>query len=262
MNRWLYAAWMLAAILVCAYLLKRQQQRLAISTSDKWLLGLAAWCGAMLGAKLPMALVQPTGFWHLATWLADGKTIMFGITGAYISVVMMKWALGIHIRTGDSYAVPVATGVSLGRIACFVGGCCFGKVTDLPWGVHFPTVDTDPSVCRHPTQIYEAIFHAIAALTLWQVQRYLSRSEQAAIVSGTLQPPLISRFLRGNLLKAYFIAYMLFRFFTEYLRPEPLLGFGLTVYQVASCVLAIGFASAWLYDVRRHRNPTQPQSAP
>jgi phosphatidylglycerol:prolipoprotein diacylglycerol transferase len=47
-------------------------------------------------------------------------------------------------------------GLAIGRIGCFLNGCCYGKVTDLPWGVEFPEA-YPPGTQRHPTQIYESL---------------------------------------------------------------------------------------------------------
>ncbi len=38
----------------------------------------------------------------------------------------------------DALAIGLVTALVFGRIGCFLNGCCYGKPTDLPWGVHFP----------------------------------------------------------------------------------------------------------------------------
>ena len=124
----------------------------------------------------------------------DGKTIMAGLMGGYLGVQIVEWQLRIQVR-GDDFAVPLAAAVAVGRLACFSGGCCYGTVTSLPWGVDFG--DGQP---RHPSQLYESAFHLCAALVLYQFQR-----------RGMLQ---------GRLMRAYFIAYCLYRFLTEFIRPS------------------------------------------
>jgi phosphatidylglycerol:prolipoprotein diacylglycerol transferase len=42
------------------------------------------------------------------------------------------------LAIGDVVAPSVAIGLGLGRIGCFLNGCCFGGPTDLPWAVRFP----------------------------------------------------------------------------------------------------------------------------
>ena len=62
----------------------------------------------------------------------------------------------------DLCAAPVALGHAIGRLGCFVAGCCYGKPTSLPWGVTFTSPiaarisGTPLDVSLHPTQLYEA----------------------------------------------------------------------------------------------------------
>jgi phosphatidylglycerol:prolipoprotein diacylglycerol transferase len=55
-------------------------------------------------------------------------------------------------RTADLVAPLLALGLFFGRIGCFFNGCCYGRPTDLPWGVRFP----GDAAAVHPTQLYEA----------------------------------------------------------------------------------------------------------
>jgi phosphatidylglycerol:prolipoprotein diacylglycerol transferase len=129
----------------------------------------------------------------------------------------------IRVKTGDSLAVPVAAAVAVGRLACFAGGCCFGTETTLPWGIVFG--DGGP---RHPAQLYESAFHSAAAIGLGLLFR--------------------RELLRGQLIKLYIIGYLLFRFATEFIRPEPVLFGGLTGYQLAALALVPVFGLLWIKD--------------
>ncbi len=55
----------------------------------------------------------------------------------------------------DAIAVGGLVGLGVGRVGCFLAGCCYGRATDLPWGVVFP--DLGPAE-RHPVQLYAAAF--------------------------------------------------------------------------------------------------------
>ncbi len=77
----------------------------------------------------------------------------------------------------------------------------------------------DIPVPRHPTQLYEVIFHALAAIVLYAT--------------------MDSKRFAGNKLKIYLIIYFAFRFFTEFLRPEPAILLGLTGYQWTSLALIL-----------------------
>src|SRR5216683_805694 len=183
---------------------------------QRWALVLAAFIGGALGAKLPFAL--SSGFFSDTAWLADGKTITTGLIGAYLAVEFAKWILGIHAKTGDSFALPLALALAVGRWGCFFNGCCYGSPTSLPWGVEFEVRGT-LTRC-HPTQIYESLFHLIMAGILLHV-----------IHQGTF---------RYQRLKLYLIAYGVFRFATEFIRPEPRDWLGFTGYQWAAAGLVVG----------------------
>jgi phosphatidylglycerol:prolipoprotein diacylglycerol transferase len=223
-----YSLVMLAALTICSLLLRRSQARLPLEWWEKMGIGCGAFCGAMIGAKLPFALADWNGLQSGAAWLADGKTIMCGIVGGYLGVEIAKWTLDIRVKTGDTFAVPVAVAVAIGRIACFVGGCCYGTPTRLPWGVTFLSAG-DP-LPRHPTQLYEAAFHLTMAGALGWLQQ-----------QGKC---------RGNLIKMYILSYLAYRFLTEFIRPEARLLLGLTGYQWAAVALAPLFVWLWIRDSR------------
>ena len=101
-----------------------------------------------------------------AAWLSDGKTIVAGLAGAYLAVEWAKRVLGVRVKTGDTFALPLALALAVGRWGCFFNGCCYGVETGLPWGVNF-----GDGVRRHPTQIYESLFHFGMALILIEIAR-------------------------------------------------------------------------------------------
>jgi phosphatidylglycerol:prolipoprotein diacylglycerol transferase len=222
-----YTLIMMLAVGTGVFLSRRTQRGLELTVGQKVGVGLGAFCGAMLGAKLPFVLADWEGMLSGAAWFADGKTILCGLVGGYFGVELVKWTLDIRVKTGDSFAVPVAAAVGIGRIACFFGGCCYGIPTHLPWGVIFPSVDSQP---RHPTQLYEAAFHLLAAAILFELQRR-------------------GRF-HGQLIKLYILSYLVYRFWTEFIRPEARLWQGLTGYQWAALLLIPVFAGLWLRDER------------
>jgi prolipoprotein diacylglyceryltransferase len=207
---------------------------------QRWALVLAAFIGGALGAKLPFALNSGDGFLSDNAWLADGKTITTGLIGAYLGVELTKWILGIRVKTGDSFALPLALALAVGRWGCFFNGCCYGVPTSLPWGAYFQ-VQGEWVRC-HPTQIYESLFHLIMAGILLHI-----------IYQGTF---------RYQRLKLYLIAYGIFRFVTEFIRPEPIVWLGLTYYQWIALALVVGLSIQWLVDERLKLTEARSDSEP
>ncbi len=222
---WTYPALMGLSVLTAVALGWRSRSALGLSGSQRLAIALGAFCGAMIGAKLPFVLADWEGLKSGRAWFDGGKTIVLGLVGGYFGVELAKWSLHVTVKTGDTFAVPVPAAVAVGRLACFVGGCCYGKPTGLPWGVDF-----GDGLRRHPTQIYESLFHMTMAL----------------ILAGMRSRGMF----RGQLIKLYIIVYLIYRFATEFLRPEPAIFGGLTGYQWAALALVPVFAGLWMRDAR------------
>ena len=216
---------MMLAVGTGAWLSRRYKATLPIDTFGKIWIGLAAFSGAILTAKLPYLIPGLPGFAEADSLLISGKTILFGMVGGYFGVELAKRSIGLKSKTGDSFVVPVAVSIAIGRLACFCGGCCYGTATNLPWAVTFPSVD---QLGRHPTQLYESAFHLTAALiAAWMIRRQL---------------------LRRQLIKLYFMTYFCYRFLTEFIRPEARIVGGLTAYQWSTVVFSLLFAWLWWRD--------------
>ncbi|MEM9072504.1 MAG: prolipoprotein diacylglyceryl transferase family protein [Myxococcota bacterium] len=188
--------------------------------------------GGTVGAKIPWLVMDPEGLLNGRVWLSDGRTITFGLVGGYLGVELAKAAAGVRVKTGDSFAVPLATTIAIGRLGCFWSGCCFGAPTNLAWAV------TTDGVARHPTQLLEFTFHLAAAVALYQLGK-------------------ANRFPRQRV-KLYFLAYFVYRFATEWLRPEPKMALGLTLYQWATLAFVPLFLVLWWLD-RKPASDLEPE---
>jgi len=191
---------------------------------------LGALVGALIGSRVGSALFVYRDFYvahpcALFSPAVGGKTLVGGLIGGYAGVVIAKKILKVKRSTGDLFAPGLALGVAIGRIGCFLNGCCGGKETDLPWGV---VID---GVSRHPTQIYESVFCFLLFIYLWAIRKR-PRKE-------------------GDLFKIFLLAYAFFRFWIEFLRADQVVAaFGLSMAQVVSAavviVLVAYFCSAFL----------------
>ena len=149
---------------------------------------------------------------------------------SYGLAIAIGFLLAASLAALDLFMPPLALAHAVGRIGCFLNGCCYGKPTALPWGVLFP-----PDILyRHPTQLYEAAALAVIFLLLKRIER---RS-----------PPA------GTVLLAYGLLYGAWRFLVEFLRADnpPVLA-GLTLFQLASLPLALLCGCLLLLRSRRLR---------
>jgi prolipoprotein diacylglyceryltransferase len=233
-----YALFMLLALTVFLVARRLQPRVPALEAVPWWKRGglvLAGFIGGALGAKVPFVLGGSLSWFSPVAWIGDGKTVTTALLGAYLGIEVAKLALGIKAKTGDSFAVPLALALAVGRWGCFFNGCCYGVETTMPWGIDF-----GDGVGRHPTQIYEVLFHLTMAIVL-------VRLTQLDV-------------LRCQRLKFYLIGYGIYRFITEFIRPEPREWLGLTFYQGIAIVLVVVLSVQWVIDERA--KPRQRRQLP
>ena len=94
-----------------------------------------------------------------------------------------------------------------GRIANFINGELWGRVTEVPWAMVFPRAGDLP---RHPSQLYEAATEGVLLFVIMQI---------CLLASGCIGGP-------GLLTAVFFLGYGIFRFICEFFRePDaPFLG--------------------------------------
>ena len=94
-------------------------------------------------------------------------------SGGLVAVILvLAWHVRIKdytlLQIGDLWSPAAAIGQAIGRIGCFMAGCCYGKATDMPWAVVFnhPHTIAEPNIPLHPTQIYSSITSFIIFIVL------------------------------------------------------------------------------------------------
>ena len=193
----------------------------ALSDDRRWTIVVAAAVGAAVGSRLlawlqhvldpPLTPHGPLGAW-------GGKTIVGGLAGGTLAVEAVKRRIGETRRTGDPFVLPLALGMAIGRVGCFLAGLgdhTEGGPTSLPWGIDF-----GDGVRRHPATLYEIA--ALGGLAAWAIawgRNALSRA--------------------GDLFRGFFAGYAAFRFAFEFLKPEDHDWLGLSAIQIV-CLIVLG----------------------
>lgn len=206
------------------YLRERRRTGDPIPDPDRLALIAAAAAGAALGSRALFWLCDPARtIAHLgsAAYLVGGKTIVGALLGGLIAVELVKRAKGIRTPTGDLYVLPLAAGIAIGRIGCFLAGPAdqtSGSPSTAPWAVAYWD-----GVPRHPTALYEIVFVLAAATVLARVDRRA----------------------RPGLAFALFLAgYLAFRLVVDFWKPEPRpLVAGLTAIQLACAAGLVYYAA-------------------
>jgi phosphatidylglycerol---prolipoprotein diacylglyceryl transferase len=145
---------------------------------------LAVYCAltGVLGGKLLMILFDldfylrnPSELFSFATLRAGG--VFYGglVLALIMAILYMRHVKLPGWRTADALAPAVALGHSIGRIGCFMAGCCWGAECHLPWAVTFTKPETHEmfgtplNVPLHPAQLYQSAAEAaIFAILYWQ----------------------------------------------------------------------------------------------
>jgi phosphatidylglycerol:prolipoprotein diacylglycerol transferase len=103
----------------------------------------------------------------------------------------------------DVLAPPLVLAQAIGRMGCFMAGCCYGKPTEFPWAVTFKNPNTlaPMGVPLHPTQLY----HSIANLIIFCILFFFIRKRKQ---------------FNGQILCLYLCMYSIARFFLEFFRGD------------------------------------------
>ncbi len=251
--RWygiMYLLAFLVAYFVAAYRIKSENlgyKKTIVSDFVLW--GLL---GSLIGGRLGYVL-----FYDFRFFLANPLRIFLPVnisTGGYEAISGLSYhgsAIGILLVSVifcykkrlnywhfcDIMISGIPLGYTLGRLANFINGELYGRVTTSSWGMYFPLDSTNQ--LRHPSQLYEAFFEGLLLFViLWSLRK--------------------KKCFDGFIFSMYFIGYGTARFFIEYVRePDAQLGliFGyFTMGQILClCMILSGFVIMLITKLRYNR---------
>ncbi len=215
--------------------------------------GLAVWLisGGFIGARLMFVVQHPETVHRISDvfkiW--QGGIVFYGcIMGGLIgSVIYWMRHPFPFLAMADAVAPALAVGSTLGRVGCFLNGCCFGARSDSPLAVCFPagsppwirhvesgllSPSSGFSLAVHPTQLYAAL--------------------DGLLLLGLLTWFYPRRRRDGEVMALLMVAYPVLRFANESLRAdEPAVVAGLTAAQAISVGLLLAGVATWFTLVRR-----------
>ncbi|MGM0432366.1 MAG: prolipoprotein diacylglyceryl transferase [Spirochaetota bacterium] len=220
-----------------------------MSTDDVITLFLWLIIGLLVGARIFAAIIyEPSGYYLSHPWMIfwpfrngqfvglQGMSYHGGVVGAVLAgLFYARRYRKQFFQLADAVIAGVPLGYTFGRLGNFLNAELFGRVTDKPWGMVFPTAEpfstrlawvreiaeqigmsyqegTLINLPRHPSQLYEAFFEGIV---LFCVIWFIFRKRKT---------------FHGQLLSVYLIGYSLVRFAIEYYRkPDEEIGFVLAL---------------------------------
>jgi phosphatidylglycerol---prolipoprotein diacylglyceryl transferase len=253
-----YGIFLALGMLLALFVASRLAARDGLPRERIYDLGLWTLVSALIGSKVLMYFLDENVNVFSLDFLRSGGVFYGGLIGGFLAVVLLVRFYKLSFwKVADALAPGVALGQAFGRQGCFSAGCCWGKPTELPWGVHFTelgheytgvpiyTADGGP-LHLHPTQLYESfIMLAVFGFLYWLHRR---------------------KKFDGQVLIAYGIIYSIVRFSIEFIRDDPrgdLFGLttmtGLSTSQLISLLVAA--ASIIFMIMRLRRVPAAPANA-
>lgn len=198
--------------------------------------------GIILGGRLGYVLFYRPEFYFadpvqiLRLW-DGGMSFHGGVIGTTLGILWMARKHKLDwLRVHDYVACCSPFGIFFVRLANFVNGELWGRPTDVPWAIIFPTGGEVP---RHPSQLYEA---GLEGILLFVVLWFLFWKTE-------------SRYQPGKLVGAFLLVYGLSRFLVELVRQPDSglenLSWGLTMGQTLTVPMVLG--GAWLIATAKGR---------
>lgn len=234
-----YGLMLSAAFMAAIYTAVRRARAIGIDSQVILDLGLIIILSGIIGARIFFILLNLDFYINNPGQIIrldkGGLAVFGGVLFSMVTVSVFCRFRKINLwDIADVIAPSLALGQAIGRIGCFLNGCCWGVPTDLPWGVIFKHRDFMPEelqcVPLHPVQLYNSFLNLMIFFVLIRIFR--------------------KRKSRGEVFAFYLILHPFMRFWTEFLRGDNgKIFFGLTIFQVVSILLCI-FGVAMLFLVK------------
>jgi len=158
-----------------------------------------------------------------------GMSFHGGLLGVIVAIYIFSIIKNANFfKLSDIVACVSPIGLFLGRIANFINGELYGKISTLPWAVIFPN---GGNIARHPSQIYEAI---LEGLVLFILINFLALKKHLIIKTG-----YVSSF--------FLISYSILRIFSENFRePDQHLGYLFNYFSMGTLLSILTLISGFL----------------
>jgi len=212
------------------FLYLRKKQPDAISTTNRiWIL-IGAILGSVLGSRIAGGLEDPEQLKMANNVLMHfylNKTVLGGFLGGVWGVEIIKKMIGEKSSSGDLFTYPLILSLIIGRIGCFSMGVyeeTYGTATSF-----FTGMNLGDGKMRHPVTLYEMVFLLLIWIGLQQTEK------KYELASGL-------RF------KIFMIAYCLFRFVLDFIKPHYTYSTGLSAIQATALIGLLYYAILWFQN--------------
>lgn len=176
------------------------------------ILDLSLWAivSALAGARLLYVLSSLSYFKEHPLEIVFSRS-GFSMTGGLIaaiivSILYMHWKKLAIWKIADLLTPSIPLGESIGRIGCFLNGCCYGKATKSFLALKYPYLEGVPNPApllpRHPTQLYYSFFAVLTLVFLLSLEK--------------------RKQFEGEVFTSYLLLYSFLRFCLDFFRGDEL----------------------------------------
>ena len=215
-----YGLIIVLAFIVSTFLLVRQAKQYGLNPDLIFNLSFIILVSGIIGARILYVILNLRFYLSNPVeviMLSHGGLAWFGglISGTLACTIYLKYKRLDVYRIFNLVIPYVALGQAIGRVGCFLNGCCFGKES-LRFGLYFPVHNK----ILIPTQLYSSF-----ALLL---------------IFAILRTKQIQTHKKGEIFYLYLLLYSLWRFFIEFFRADTrIFIFDLTIFQIFSIAVFV-----------------------
>ena len=203
-----YGFMIMLGILAAMFMGRFLRKHLAITEDDFYTAAIWLLVCGIIGSKLLYWLVELDEIIKNPHFLVESLTAGFVYYGAFLGAafgifMFSKTRKKNFISFMDMLCPPIALGQAIGRIGCFLAGCCYGAPAKGSWGVIFPAnvgSSAPAGIPLIPTQLYESAF--------------------CLLLSGFLVFVFLREKRIGTSLGSYCVLYGVWRFIIEFYRSD------------------------------------------
>ncbi len=237
-----YGLMIAIGLLIFLYLLQQDRRfhtlKLAPHLTNILVVGIIT---GVVGGRILFFIMHPELYKNFFSFLAVFNGGLSILGSLLLLIVLPLYLHYLHIPIIpflDLIALYAPLLQSLGRLGCFLAGCCYGLPTTLPWGITYTAADSTAPlyVCLHPTQLYSAVALLLIFALLYFILQYRYTKH-------------------GQLLCLYILFVGLERFLIEFWRGDrpPFVFFSLNHYLAATMI--IGASAGLIFIYKRNSTP-------
>lgn len=245
-----YGLFLALAFLVCIILILRRAVIIGINPHEILDLSLYIIISGVLGARL-LYVVFDFDYYVMHPFeillLNKGGLVFYGgfIFSVIVGILFAKKRKLPVLVIIDLFFLYLPLGQAIGRIGCFLNGCCYGKPTESIFGVQFPEYSFSANQFGinhwvYPAQIYSSVTDLVIFVILGLRMKYKKYNGQIALY--------------------YMFLYGTARFLLEYIRADnPSVFYGLNIPQIVSILMIITAAGLEIIRLCRGKTSTISQ---